>query len=94
MKMLMTRPRISSGAASCASEIAVDVTMISATLRDEQQGIGDAPASAPSAKAISSSPTSPPSTSAWRPMCGARPRQATMPAPSTAPAPEQIIRWL
>src|SRR4051812_32028233 len=38
MKMLMTRPRISSGAASWAREIAVDVTMISATLVTSSRG--------------------------------------------------------
>ena len=32
MKMLITRPRISSGAMSCASDTAVDVRMMSAML--------------------------------------------------------------
>ncbi len=39
--MLMTRPRISSGAISCASETSVDVRMIDAHGREEQQRIGE-----------------------------------------------------
>ena len=53
MKMLMTRPRISSGAMSCASETSVDVRMTTATppmnssRKSSQSTVGTAPIMVP-----------------------------------------------